>query len=65
MSLIGWRPNCWHATFLAKQKLPFFFWPALGLLPRAANISHLAYQNSGKFFVYILACQNFGMPKFG
>jgi hypothetical protein len=42
-----------------------FFWPALGLLPRAANISHLAYQNSGKFFVYILACQNFGMPKFG
>ena len=26
-------------------------------------ISHLAYQNGGRFFAYILACQNFDMPK--
>jgi len=38
---------------------------ALDLLPRAANISHLAYQNGVKIFTYILACQKFGRLKFG
>jgi len=42
-----------------------FILPAFDLLPRAPNISHLAYQNGGKFFAYILAYQNFGMLKFG
>jgi len=43
-----------------------FFWPTLGFIPRAANISHLAYQNVGKFFLPIfwlaktLACQILG-----
>jgi hypothetical protein len=57
-------PNSWHANVLDRPKLPIF-WTTLCLLPRAANISHLAYQNGGKFFTYILTCQTFGMPKFG
>jgi hypothetical protein len=31
-----------HANIFARQKLPIFL-PALGLLPRVANISHLEY----------------------
>ena len=44
-----WLADFWHVNILARQKLPIFL-PALGLLPKAANILHLAYQNGGKYF---------------
>ena len=53
----------WHYDFRHRGQIGLLpkFWPIFGWIPKFAHLSHLPYQNMGKFLAQHLASQNFGM----